>query len=323
MNPIKFALLSLILIISAALIFGCSSKPVPATAPPITSPPLGIRTIEGKLKNQVDALEKDMPRAFSEKFIVPTVMEKDDFFKIVSSIEDGKIDQAQQIATAHQYELLWYTDGNDENANNFMLRESLSPPRGWGLYLFRAGSNSNVLIEAPHPLADEGSPLVAVDIYRALDAHALLIAGAHRDANSDGSADAAHETQTVFQSAHTAETQKILVISDTVIVLQIHGFSSGKHPNYPQVVLGYGGTNFGFFLQNKNKGIAQGIHDALAAEGISAELCGGNEWKDLCGGTNTQSASMTEGIFIHLEMDETIRNKDEGLIKALISVFAN
>lgn len=322
MNRKNFALFFLTPIFSAGLIFGCTSKPAPATVAPITSPPAGIRTIEGKLKNQVDTLEEGMPRAFSEEFKVPTDAEKESFFKMVTAIEDGKYDQAMQAAATNQYELLWYVDGNDDNANNFMLRETLSPPRGWGLYLFRAGSNSNIIIEAPHPLADEGSSLVAVDIYRALDARALLIAGAHRDANSDGSADVSHETQTVFQSAHEAVTQKVLSMSDTVIVLQIHGFSSGKHPKYPQVVIGYGGTNFGMFAQNKNQGVAQSIYNGLAAEGISAGLCGGSEWKDLCGGKNAQSASMTDGIFIHLEMDETVREEDKDLIKALIAVFA-
>ena len=322
MNRKKNALLFLTAIFSTALTFSCAAKPSPATARPIVSPPIGIHTIEGKLKNQVDTLEEDMPRAFSEKFIIPTNAEKDAFFKIASFIEEGNIDQAMQTAASKQYELLWYTDGNDENANNFMLREDLSPPRGWGLYLFRAGANSNIIIEAPHPLADEGSPLVAVDIYRALNARALLIAGAHRDANSDGSADTSHATQTVFQSVHESLTQNILNTTDTVIVLQIHGFSSGKHPKYPQVIIGYGGANLGVFAQNKNKNIAQEISNALNAEGISTGMCNGDEWKDLCGGSNAQAGAMTNGIFIHLEMDESIREEDGNLIKALMTVFA-
>jgi hypothetical protein len=322
MNQKPCAFFSLVAICSVAAIFGCAPKPAPAALPTITSPPPNIRAIEGKLKNQVATLEEDLPRAFSEKFIVPSDTEKNDFGKIVSSIEDQNTEQALRLAAANQYDLLWYADGNDDNAGSFLLRENIAPPRGWGLYLFRAGSSSDIIVEAPHPLSDEGTALIAVDIYRALDARALLIAGAHRDANSDGSADAAHENQTVFQSAHESILQKTLETSGTAIVLHVHGFSSSKHPKYPQIIIGYGGPNFGFFGRNKNSSLAWDIYDALTAAGIKAGLCDGASWKDLCGGKNAQSASMSDGIFIHLEMNETMREEDKALIKALISLFA-
>ena len=140
------------------LVASCAPKLDSASAQPTVSPPPNVRTLEGKLKNQVDMLEKNMPRAFSEEFIIPTDLEKTDFSEIISSIENGNIDNALQLADKNLFELLWYTDGNDENASSFLLRETASPARGWGLYLLRAGSNSNIIIEAPHPLADEGSP---------------------------------------------------------------------------------------------------------------------------------------------------------------------
>lgn len=83
------------------------------------------------------------------------------------------------------------------------------------------------VIEAPHPLTDEGTPTVALAIYRVLNTHALLVGGAHRDANQDGSADVAHNPQTIFQVFHAT-------FGENAIVLQIHGFAANKHPDYPQ-----------------------------------------------------------------------------------------
>ena len=45
------------------LVASCAPKLDSASAQPTVSPPLNVRTLEGKLKNQVDMLEKDMPRA--------------------------------------------------------------------------------------------------------------------------------------------------------------------------------------------------------------------------------------------------------------------
>ena len=104
--------------------------------------------------------------------------------------------------------------------------------KGWGLFLFRRETGSNVIVEAPHPLYDQQTPSVAMSVYSALDARALLIAGAHRDANGDGAADAAHNPETAFQAIHSA-----LVSSGSPVVLQFHSFAASKHPGFPQVVL--------------------------------------------------------------------------------------
>ena len=185
------------------------------------------------------------------------------------------------------------------------------------MYAFRVDSTSNIIVEAPHPLYDKGTPSVALNIYRALDAHALLIAGAHRNANHDESADVAHAKASIFQSVHTALLQKLQSPSENMIVLQIHGFHADKNSNYPQVVFGFGEK-----MQGAEIGLAQELRDALSQQGIRVGLCTGNAWQGLCGTTNVQASSMNNGVFIHIELNEEMRNNDDAIIAALVQVFA-
>jgi hypothetical protein len=177
-------------------------------------------------------------------------------------------------------------------------------------------STSNIIIEAPHPLYDKRTPSVALDIYRALDARALLIAGAHRNANRDESADVAHVTGSIFQSVHEALLQESQAASESTIILQIHGFHAGKHSHYPQVVFGFGEKK-----QAQEIALAQEIKDALSEQGVGAGLCTGNSWQDLCGETNVQASGLNGGVFIHIELDEKMRKDDDALISALVQVF--
>jgi hypothetical protein len=73
----------------------------------------------------------------------------------------------------------------------------------------------------------------------------------------------------------------------------------------------------------KGQQLAGKIVKALNEKGVKTGLCGSGEWRDLCGSTNIQATLMTQGIFIHIELDETIRGNDKKFIDALISVFGN
>ena len=143
-----------------------------------------------------------MPRAESEAYIPPSKEEQADFAKLVSMINNDKLANTGDLLTQSNYRLNYYVDRGDDYAVSYLLREQQPIEKGWGLYAFRVDSTSNIIIEAPHPLYDRRTPSVALDLYRALNARALLIAGAHRNANEDGSADAAHAPDSIFQSVH-------------------------------------------------------------------------------------------------------------------------
>ncbi len=147
-----------------------------------------------------------------------------------------------------------------------------------------------------------------------------MIAGAQRNADRDKSADVAHAPQSIFQSVHLALSQKIQTASGDVVILQIHGFHSSNHEGYPRVVFGLGEKPLPHAIA-----IAEKIKDALSTRGISSGLCMGigSELEDLCAKTNVQGSAMNEGAFIHIELDEKIRQNDDAFINALMQVFGS
>ncbi len=317
-------LLSVIMLLSLA---GCTSRSNPTSPlPPISYPNLAptdlpiLDTIKGSFRNQISILEKNMPRAKSEGYLPPTNKEQADFAELVAMLGTGDLTHAADLAIRNDYTLNYYVDRGDNYAVSYLLREQRPIQKGWGLYAFRLDSTSNIIIEAPHPLYDKRTPTVALDIYRALDARALLLAGAQRNANRDKSADVAHAPASIFQSVHLVLSQEIQTESGDVIILQIHGFHTNKHEGYPQVVLGLGEKPL-----PKEIAIAQKIKDALSEQGISAGLCMGigSELEDLCAKTNVQGSVTNEGAFIHIELDEKIRKNDDAFINALAQVFGN
>ena len=307
-------------------LLGCAPHPSPPppvpTHPPEPTPTPSpvLDTIKGSFRNQISILENNMPRSKSEGYIPPTYAEQTAFAELVSVILTKDLGRALDLAAKENYTLSYYVDRGDDYAVSYLLREQRPIQKGWGLYAFRLDSPSDIIIEAPHPLYDKRSPSVALDLYRALDARALLIAGAHRNANRDKSSDAAHATDSIFQSVHMILSQKIQTQSGEVIVLQIHGFHTTKHAGYPQVVFGLGEKPL-----PKEVAIAQKIKEALSKKGITAGICAGDgsEYEDLCAKKNVQASVTEKGAFIHIEMDEKIRKDDAAFIAALVEVFSN
>jgi len=289
-----------------------STPPSPIT--PIASP--GLDTIRGSFRNQIGILEDDMPRSKSEAYVIPTHKEQADFAELTALINTDDPARAADLATSNDYTLSHYEDRGDDHAVSYLLREKRPVQKGWGLYAFRLDSTSNIIVEAPHPLYDRRTPSVALNIYRALDARALLIAGAHRNANRDGSADVAHAPESIFQSVHESLSQEIQATSGSVIILQIHGFHTSKHDGYPQAVFG-----FGTKMQPTELALAQELKDTLTEQGMNIGLCTGNVWQDLCGTMNAQAASMNGGMFLHIELSEKIRKDDQAFVAALVQVF--
>lgn len=321
----KTSAFTFLLLLFLFLLPGCSLKEAVSTPSTFeVTPPANMQVVEGKLLNQVTRLENSLPKAGSGGFIIPTDAQKQVFGNIVADLRAGNLEQASVTATDSNYELLWYVDQNDNNSVDFVLREIDPSKNGWGLFVFRADTTSNLIIEAPHPVFDEETPKVSVDLFRALKARAVLVAGAHRDANPGGTADASSNPQTIFEAVHEAELQQSINSTGTGIILQIHGFASSKHPAYPHIIISYEhGANMNPVDLIKGQQLAARLVKSLNDKGIQAGLCDGSQWRDLCGSTNIQSSMMTQGIFIHIELDETIRAKDKKFQEILLSVFSD
>jgi hypothetical protein len=249
-----------------------------------------------------------MPRASSQGFVVPTDAEKIAFAEIVANLEADRNDQAIQRAAENGYELVQYSDRTDADAISLLLREVRPIHKGWGLYAFRTGPARDVIVEAPHPLFDEGTPVIAAQIYQALQGRALLIAGAHRHANADDSADAAHQDQTIFEAIHESLTK-----SDQTVIVQVHGFASSNHAGYPSAVLSTDGA--------RATELVERLAEALRQAGVSVGVCDGGSWAALCGETNVQAQYIGPATFIHMELDESVRANPTALVAALRQVL--
>lgn len=317
-----FLFLSVIMMVS---LVGCTSRPNPPSPPAPTASPQPtalpvLDTVQGSFQNQITILENNMPRAKSEGYLFPSHQEQTAFAELISTIMEDDLPHAVDLATKNGYNLDYYIDRDDDYAVSYLLREQRPIRKGWGLYALRLNSSSNIIVEAPHPLYDRQTPSVALDIYRALDARALMIAGAQRNADQDGSADVAHAPESIFQSIHIALSHDLHTTSGDVIILQIHGFHASKHEGYPQVVFGLGEKPL-----PEEVAIAQKIKAALSKRGIRSGVCTGVESDliELCARTNVQGSVMKQGTFIHIELDENIRKNDAAFVAALVEVFSN
>lgn len=301
-----------------------SLKPFPTAilTTAILTPTLTILPLmEGHLINQINRLEENAPRPGSEKFVQSNKGDLDNFRQLAEDLVSGDLQTAAALATKYNYELFSYIDNRTQaigagNNSFIVLREQTPFKRAWGLYIFRPqGCNPdyNIIVEAPHTLADENTPRVALDAFQTLNACALLIAGSHREANRDGSADVAHNPITVFQ---VIDEVLVTAIGNTSLVLQFHGFASDRHPGYPAVVIGGSGYNSQDPLPLMN-----GISASLADHNISTGVCEGINWTALCGETNIQATHLPAGLFVHLELNEALRNDPNLLISSLVNVL--
>jgi hypothetical protein len=274
-----------------------------------------LAVIKGDMSNQIERLESSAPRPGSQDFVRPDDEALADFKRLVENILAGRVDLAAETARKYEYELVRYTDRGDQNAESYILREQKPFQRGWGLYVFRTEActpdTRTLLVEAPHTLADEGTPLIALKIFRALHSCALLVAGAHRDANPDGSADVAHNPQTVFQAVHEA----LAKAGNSTLVLQVHGFNENKHPGYPPLILG-------MKTDSQSQILVDEFTTSFAEQGVTSGICDGTSWRDLCGDTNVQSTTEDLAVFIHLELSESLRKDIAPVLAVLVEVFS-
>jgi len=112
--------LFLFIVIMMLSLVGCASYPNPTSPPHLTlyppsTPNPGVtpaatavpslETIKGSFRNQINILEKDMPRSNSQGYAIPTDQEQADFAKLTARIMRGDMAQAAGLAISHDYTL--------------------------------------------------------------------------------------------------------------------------------------------------------------------------------------------------------------------------
>jgi gamma-polyglutamate biosynthesis protein CapC len=124
-----------------------------------------------------------------------------------SSADPGTFERARAAlgaaagsAEALGVEVRWIVDAQGDH---LILRDTTGHR---GLVVLRLGQAQEYLVQVPRPLEEAGALEAALGLYQAMDARALVVAGAARDANEDLRADVLDpgNPQTFFQLAHQA-----------------------------------------------------------------------------------------------------------------------
>lgn len=160
----------------------------------------------------------------------------------------------------------------------FVLAYSAAPTdqRGWGFYLFDLSAPIDFVIEAPHPIAEQYSEVMAWTHWSKRPGALLMVAGAHKDSAS-GLADVALQTNNVFhQMAASYATRKIGQ-------LQWHGYADATAPGLHQVV-SPGTAYVGAAVKR--------VSTELTAAGFTV----GNAWDSSGSGTSLTAVTNVQGI---------------------------
>jgi hypothetical protein len=179
----------------------------------------------------------------------------------------------------------------------YALAYSAAPTdqRGWGFYLFDLSVPIDLVIEAPHPIADQYSEVMAWTHWSKRPGALLMVAGAHPSAAS-ALADVALQTNNVFHGmAASFATRKIAQ-------LQWHGYADATAPGLNQVV---------------TPGVA---YVGAAVKRVSTELANagfvvGNAWDSSGSGTSLTAVTNVQGIdaaakqsaFVIVDNNATVR----------------
>jgi hypothetical protein len=206
-----------------------------------------VITQTGGLVTEMQAVIQAMPGAGSNGMRVPDVSQMAAWKRILQSTLQGDTRTACALIRENDfpYHILDFTDVPYNRERYWILEEDRPIHVGWGTYVIRAkGFSSEVVVEAPHPIADDRTELEGVVIFRQINARALLVAGTNRCANQDYSpcsgktmscgqlepyrtSDVAHAAQSMFQAAHEA----LVSCGGGRVALQLHGNDLGNCPD--------------------------------------------------------------------------------------------
>jgi hypothetical protein len=250
------------------------------------------------LEEVVSRFVEQIPRKDSEGLQLPTTAEAERFTDGLNALRGGDVDRARRLLRPLAYTVSPVEDSVTGRAA-WVLRESRNKdgtwPHGWGLYVVAMGPAEPLVVEVPHPLHDVFTPQAGVAAFREGGAEALLVAGTHRYANSDGSSDVAHEPRTMFARVDRA------IVGRGRSVVQLHGFGTNV-VGAGDVVVSAGEAAPPVPLDP--------LSDALRAAGFAVCQYDGTQCSQLAGTQNVQGAwSRDVGArFVHLEIARPVRD---------------
>jgi len=332
-----------------------SSTAIPATAirTPTEAEACPI-SLSGGLITEIQSIIASMPGMDSEGMVVPTTEQMANWESIIQAITSGDLTTACDLIRSNHYpyHLVDFTDTPFNNDHYLILREDQPISLGWGTYVIRSeGSIHAIVVEVPHPNADENTEVEGVEIFRHLRARALLLAGTHRCADQASSpcagqtvacgaqapyrvSDVAHTLQSMFQATHQAlVTCGTSSGAEQPVVIQLHGNSLSSCPD---VFISNGTVIPGSLAHQVYNQVLQQCqsYSVDIADGSPAEctFTGGASVQAMY--TNSCLSSPTQATcdryapppigpdqFISLEQSPAFRKDFDCLLQALMDVF--
>jgi len=140
------------------------------------------------------------------------------------------------------YELIEY-EQRPAGRRYLILAESLErDTRHWGTYVLRVGGAGPYVVEVPRPLFEVNSFELGASLFERLTGRALLIAGAHPEANRDGSADVVDtdNLQSVFSLAHQITVRHSGERPLVAVQARAYGYEPGEGPTADSLISCYG-----------------------------------------------------------------------------------
>jgi hypothetical protein len=303
--------------------------------------------IDGGVVDFIDRIASAMSKyggADSNAVIIPSSSDRDAFATNVVAILSG----GSTCALPASYRIGKIVDGGIPYVVVAEMDASGNPTLAnfWGTFIAPSKPFARVIVEAPHPLFDLRTEHEAADLFIQLQAGALLVAGAHRCADSVASdcsgttdacgstapyriSDAAHSVVLPFAAVHDAISS-----ATTVPFLQLHGNTEPC----PSALVSDGSGSFA------DAGLVATFAASLEDSGVAVGRCGldfPSGGCDLCATDNVQ-ARFTAGAvdactqmgtsyarFVHIEQQPALRDfPDSGVtgyepvIRAAAATFA-
>ncbi len=281
-------------------------------------------------------ISKDELAKFDDRgMVIPDEEEFNTWKKLVQQVTAGKLSLAcDTLRTARfPYQLYQFYDEASKKIY-FILRETLPPQTGWGVFIFNPSTKLDLVVEIPHPSTDMYTEEQGLDMFEKTGAQALLIAGTRRcasganvpgvtpkckDATGYGDSDVAHLQRSAFLAAHEA----LLPCNGSNVAIQLHGNENDACPDvFISNTLSIPGPLTKLFAEEIKKSCSQTTLD-MASSTSSCPLVA----NDNVEGKYLRACPTAEGApperFLHIEQSLKFRKNSGCLEDAVIATFAD
>ncbi len=144
---------------------------------------------------------------FYQEILLP-LLELVDNPQFLAKAEEGQetLQNINKIAGIFNYNITLYTYSRNQKKYLILSEQDGPNKRFWGTYVFALNNQSKEIIEVPRPIMELGTFEYGLFLFNKLNSKALLIAGAHPNANKNGKSNiiSRYNTNSIFNIVHYA-----------------------------------------------------------------------------------------------------------------------